>query len=466
MKILIKKIINASPSLSSLSYRWKEYLFKQSGEGWFIKRKGELIDYFSSSSFLSNENAKSQEVQRGLQSLCTFLVKKKSSLQNESSDASNSEDEEFSSFDSSSSSAGKAEEIEEHEEGVSETPDLCSSEEESAGSESPAVSSNETAGQPEGASSGASQDGFEKNLEESEQENSSESSGLEESAQGSSENQTAERSGEEQISSSFSEKGNGDLEICSSFFSEKYRCGGGGGSQASFSSASLISSAQRRIKEFLSLLSSEQDISSKVEGFDYFDSRKMVKARLNPSVISNAKYSRPKLGGVYFFVDVSGSVSYLAEFILNLLFGGISLEGIRVFIGSEAHPEREILAEEKKNLKEILDDWWKKPKNSKIFFQEYGESFDADLEGFLKKCKPSVGSVFVFFGDLHDIHIKDPKKVKKLLAPYKSYWLHTHEDKPCYSGCEIERAKKAGFNMLFEVNSEEGLLRAIRKVRR
>lgn len=234
--------------------------------------------------------------------------------------------------------------------------------------------------------------------------------------------------------------------ICSPDFQPQY---GGGGAQLNIKEGEGIIKPSPLIKEAILQLASGEDWSQKEDGFLFYDGRKLVKkiTSYQYHTLKEAKYQRPP-DSVWFFVDTSGSVASFSEFIICMILSCRVSDRIMVFSGSEAHPE--------------------KFENRGEYVLDYRHKFYENMLMFIKKFNPEVGSQFVFWGDLCDIHIRgDESSLKKLLQPYQLVWLHCDTDKNLtYKGCEFKEASSVGFKMFRNIDNEQRLISALKSIRR
>jgi len=218
---------------------------------------------------------------------------------------------------------------------------------------------------------------------------------------------------------------------------EKNTTYGGGGSQLD---TSLEVSSDARIAQCVERLLTGGGVR-KVTGQDHCWSRPVVKSIVtaNAKALLQAKYEREP-EKIYLFLDTSGSVSYLSEVILKILKSCIKSSKIDVWTGSEAHPV----------------------KNEKTGVRfKYHHNFSDNMKIFLKNERPTIGSTFIFLGDLMDSNID--LSMKKILIPYRAVWLWT-EQNSSYKGCDIEIAKKVGFKIVKGVNSVNRFISALRNI--
>lgn len=224
---------------------------------------------------------------------------------------------------------------------------------------------------------------------------------------------------------------------------EATHLGGGGGRQIN----TALYSPNKNLKLLKALkgcLSSRQPF-----GVDLFtEGKKVYKKNLVKGCILPHKildcFKDTKKGGIYIIMDTSGSVEHFSKLILEVLHTANLPDNVSVWSGSEAHPN-------------------KNEKTGRSY--EYEHDFFLDLKRFLSIENPPIGSKLIFWGDLHDVYIKNNvSKIRKLLIPYKAFWLHCCDEKCDYIGCEKEEARKAGFKIFKNVNSTDKFIRAIKTI--
>lgn len=224
---------------------------------------------------------------------------------------------------------------------------------------------------------------------------------------------------------------------------ETIHLGGGGGRQIN----TVLYSPNKNLKLLKTLkgcLSSRQPF-----GIDVFTEGKkvykkdFVKGCILPHKILDC-FKDSKQGGIYIIMDTSGSVEHFSKMILEVLHTAKLPDNVYVWSGSEAHPN-------------------KNEKTGRSY--EYEHDFFLDLKRFLSIENPPIGSKLIFWGDLHDVYIKNKEaKIRKLLIPYKAFWLHCCDEKCNYVGCEKEEARKAGFKIFKNVNSTDKFVCAIKTI--
>jgi len=221
-------------------------------------------------------------------------------------------------------------------------------------------------------------------------------------------------------------------------------------------------------KEVLYLLrrffSEMEDFFRKKDGFERWDAKKVIRSlTVQPIELPRAKFSRQKSRKISFWVDVSASVDYLAEFIIAMITAACKNQDIQVVIGSEAHPQRVI------DTKEFLHsnkDWWKV---KALWETSYIPRFHIQVRKFLRENPLPSGSTIVIWSDYMDINATNLKELSFLLKPYKVVWLCSHQGKdPDYCGNEsfkIERfAQREGHLFLWGIDSPQGIKRAIKQL--
>ena len=241
---------------------------------------------------------------------------------------------------------------------------------------------------------------------------------------------------------------------------------GGGGAQAASLSARAAGSLEKQVTLLLRRFFSEvEDVLRKEDGRDFWEARKVIySSMLAPHQLLASKFSRPKGRKISLWIDISGSVSYLSTFIINIITAACKDKNIQVVIGSEAHPQT------------VLPyDFVRSGKTWREYFRhakagQYIWEFDQQVEHFFRKHPLERGSTIVVWSDYMDIHANNLDRLARLFKPYKVIWLcsHSPEKSRHYSGNEsfkLERfARKQGHLFLWGVDSPEGIKEAIRKL--
>jgi len=247
---------------------------------------------------------------------------------------------------------------------------------------------------------------------------------------------------------------------------EDQHCYGGGGGQAkALSARDSKTSVERQVTSLLRRFFAEiEDLFRKEEGQNRWDARKVIySSTLAPQDLPTSKFSRPVTRKISLWVDVSGSVSHLTGFIINLITAACKDKDVQVVIGSEAHPECV-----------LPDSFVKSGKTWREYYQSgnmdgdnYIHDFDIQVAKFLKDNRLEAGQTIVIWSDYMDIHADNLSHLSTLLKPYKVVWLCSHDGKDRgYSGNEsfkLEKfAKKEGHLFLWGIDSPEGIKKAIK----
>lgn len=201
-------------------------------------------------------------------------------------------------------------------------------------------------------------------------------------------------------------------------------------------------SVAKELRGLFEKLAYERTPYGRTDELEYWDGRKLVLAKANPNKLMRAKSGKEKDVSIYFFLDDSGSMYPHAQMFQGLL--EASRHVVHVYRGSEAHPV------------EAVDGSYE---------SEYIWSFCEQLKKWLDTVRPTPGSVLIFWGDTCDMNIRgDEQKVRKLLRPYRAYWLGTYKEYD-YEGWEQECLPVAGFKVIAPVSSPKELRRAVKKIR-
>ena len=236
---------------------------------------------------------------------------------------------------------------------------------------------------------------------------------------------------------------------------------GGGGGQADFSTASSSNAIKKQVIHLLrKFLSQVDDLFRKVDGSQFWDPSKVWRAvAYQPHSLPRAKFNRPKARETWLWVDVSGSVMHLSNFIISLV-EAAAKERVKVVVGSEAHPQV------------VVKKWMKHEELPRIVADanNYIEAFEDQIATFFKKHRIPVGATIVIWSDYMDINIYDTKKLARLLKPYNVVWLCSHDPDfdADYTGNEsfkIEKlAKKQGHKFLWSISSLQGIKKALKTI--
>lgn len=201
-------------------------------------------------------------------------------------------------------------------------------------------------------------------------------------------------------------------------------------------------SVRREIRILFEKLAFERSSYGRTDELEHWDGRKLVLAKANPNKLMRAKSGKEKDTSIYFFLDDSGSMCQHAQMFQGLL--EASRHVVHVYMGSEAHPV------------EAVDGSYE---------SEYIPSFYEQLKRWLDTVRPAPGSVLIFWGDTCDMNIVgDEQKVRKLLRPYRAYWLGTYKEYD-YEGWEQKCLPAAGFKVIAPVSSPKELRQAVKKIK-
>jgi hypothetical protein len=149
---------------------------------------------------------------------------------------------------------------------------------------------------------------------------------------------------------------------------------------------------------------------------------------------------------IYFILDSSGSMGAYCRTFTGMLEGSRDL--VRTFSGMEAHPN--------------------KGENGEKYKSAYKQRFADDLEEWIKKIKPASGSVLVFWGDTIGMNIRgDELKVRKMLRPYRAFWLGTQLSGAYHYGATWEQdcLTDAGFKVIAPVIDSKTMKEAVKRLR-
>lgn len=183
-----------------------------------------------------------------------------------------------------------------------------------------------------------------------------------------------------------------------------------------------------KITEIMERLANGKSMRWKRSGQESINPKVMLKYLIGYSPIKaiNSKRDR-KPKKVYFFVDTSGSVQYLAALIINLINATAKSKYIRVLSGAESHPNYD----ENDGSKALP--YSAGNNNSTSMYSRREEYLDQTMKKFIKLEQPDIGSNFVFWGDLEGCGIR-PDVLKDVLRNYNCIWLNpSNKDKERYN---------------------------------
>jgi hypothetical protein len=211
------------------------------------------------------------------------------------------------------------------------------------------------------------------------------------------------------------------------------------------------------IRQVLQHLADNPDRWRHQQGKGHWEKRQLIKARFAPQTLPRARYTYPHSpNNIFLIVDESNSVSELADQIKALVAGALGV--VRVFAGSEAHPDKEYtLGYQPRSIRENLQ--W-----NTAWSQEYVHDFTASVRGFLAYACPVPGARLLFWGDTMDMHLRDSERLRSLLKGYRPLWLLSHDGRSSYSGYEAPRLEAAGIPVIKEIIRGEALLAALRRI--
>lgn len=210
----------------------------------------------------------------------------------------------------------------------------------------------------------------------------------------------------------------------------------GGGEQLKITKKNI----NPQLREYLEKLA-ESKTFKKQNGEANWDGIKLAKNLTSYQFgkIEISKHSwRPKF--VYFFVDTSGSVYHLADLIIKLITSTTESRNIRVFSGSEAHPNKN----ESENI---------------ILSSNRKRWLDESMIDLFKIEKPEKDSILVFWGDLQMAGIRS--ELREVLRNYTTFWFNPSPNN-CTWDESVEMRKIAPVFM--EMNNEIKIINKLKQI--
>jgi hypothetical protein len=209
--------------------------------------------------------------------------------------------------------------------------------------------------------------------------------------------------------------------------------------------------AMRRI---LVMIADAPDALAYQDGDALWNAQMVARARFAPHTLPQARHAEETThDNLFLIVDDSGSVSALAHVFTSLAASAAGL--IRVFAGSEAHPNEEW------TLPAPLKSPYARLTWQVRWQQEYQRDFCANVRTWLAYARPQPGARLIFWGDAIDMHLADAAELRVLLRSYRPTWLMSHNGRIGYSGYEGSAVEQA-MPVRYTVDSAAALIAACR----
>ena len=261
----------------------------------------------------------------------------------------------------------------------------------------------------------------------------------------------------------------------------------GGGAGVDYSGESWDSKNLRTIffktRELIQKLLSEEDFTRRQDGNTRWWATELAKdvVSFRHPRIPSAKFDRPKDNNIVFFMDISGSVSSLAELFMAIMGGAAGLPGVRIVVGSEAHAENEIVVEKPFKSVDQAINFFRNTVNAHVcddphctsckgkirnlgWKRPYDNPFEPGIEEYLRVHNLfNSNTTCVFFGDMQGVHFNTPE-LRKIVRTCKCLWLFTDEpDHHTHTG-DLPKAVEAGLPIAYNVKTAKAFAKAVRKV--
>jgi len=215
-----------------------------------------------------------------------------------------------------------------------------------------------------------------------------------------------------------------------------------------------------KVRDLIKKMLTEHDITRKIDGELSFWDRKIIRDALafNHTRIPADKFTRPLENNIVFFVDVSGSVSHLANLFMSLIGGVLGMPGVRVVVGNESHATKELVSDKpfsspNESLKFLENRISLYDGTQEGWFREDDRNFEQGIMEFLNHYNLfKTTTTCIFFGDLQGTNIVIPR-VRKIIHKCQCLWLFT--DSPGYRTYNNDHAKlvEAGMAIAYNVNN-------------
>ena len=260
----------------------------------------------------------------------------------------------------------------------------------------------------------------------------------------------------------------------------------GGGAAVDYSQQKGENASLRKIfhgvRELIRKLVSEEDFTARQDGTARWDAKTIARrvVRYQHTRIPGAKYRRPRENKIVFFVDISGSVSALAEMFMALMGGAAGLRGVHIVVGSEAHAEYEIAVPKPFKRVEDAIEFFRgalnhqnthhpmgacsSPTDNTAWRRPYEHPFEPGVKQFLQdKGLWGTTTTCVFFGDMQGVHF-DVKQLKEIVRTVRCLWLFTDEPGHYTHTDDLPRAVEAKLSIVYNVRSVNAFAWAVRRL--
>ncbi len=264
---------------------------------------------------------------------------------------------------------------------------------------------------------------------------------------------------------------------------------GGGGAAVDYRNAPrVIDDAEKRkifltVRELIKKLVNEEDLTQREDGSSRWDARQlaMKAAKYQHPRIPTAKFDRPKNNKIVFFMDVSGSVSYLAELFMALMGGAAGIPGVWIVVGSEAHAEYEIAVPKPFKKVEEAVEYFCRVLNHQDedhpmgecpaprtggWTRPYDQPFEPGVKQFLQdKGLWGPDTTCVFFGDMQGVHFNTPD-LREIVREVKCLWLFTDGPGHYTHTDDLPKAIEAQLPIVYNIRSARAFAWAVRRLSR
>lgn len=236
-----------------------------------------------------------------------------------------------------------------------------------------------------------------------------------------------------------------------------------------------------KVRELITKLVSQPDPSKKEKGSAKWWLEQLIKEATSFQYhkIPQAKYNRPMKNNIVFFIDISGSVSSLAELFMALMGGAAGLPGVHIVVGSEAHAESEISVERPfKNVEQAIE-YFRRALSGETaegemgsnavirdaWYRPYEHPFEPGVVQYLKDHHLyNANTTCIFFGDMQGVHF-EVSELKKIVRTCRSLWLFTDEPGHYTHTGDLPKAIEAQMPIAYGISGARAFLVAVRKVR-
>lgn len=238
-----------------------------------------------------------------------------------------------------------------------------------------------------------------------------------------------------------------------------------------------------KTRELINKLLQEEDFTRRQSGSQRWWAKQLADeaVKFHHSRLPSAKFERPKDNNLVFFMDVSGSVSNLAELFMAIMGGAAGLPGVRIVCGSEAHAEDEIIVDRPFQTAEKAINFFRTSVNAHVcddplcpsckgkirhtgWHRPYDNPFEPGVVEYLRAHNLyNSSTTCVFFGDMQGVHFNVPE-LRRINRTCKCLWLFTDEPGYYTHAGDLPKAIEARMPIVYNVRTAQTFVQAVRRL--